>query len=86
MPPDGRLQAQVVQQRGAERERHLARPRHRVVDDLEALRDVGAAGLGVHARHREQPQLQRGHRLAHLVVQLAREPLPLVFLGGDEPA
>ena len=33
-----------------------------------------------------EAEQDRGQRLAGLVVQLAREPLPLELLGGDDPA
>src|SRR6185503_18901153 len=82
---DRGLEAQLVEHAGTQLAGNPAHDLHRFVD---ALRDrlidgaelPGSAGalLGLLAEPR-QVELERGERLAQLVVNLARDPSPLLF-------
>src|SRR3989454_12842319 len=72
-----RPQAEVVQLRRAQAERELAHALERMADGLDAFLD---------ARARLQLDLQRGQRLADVVVQVARQAPALLLLHLEQPA
>src|SRR2546426_1061069 len=72
-----RPQAEVVELRRAQAERKLAHALERMADGLDAFLD---------ARARLQLDLQRGQRLADVVVQIARQAPALLLLHLEQPA
>ena len=83
----GRLQAEVVQRRGPELQGQVVDlPADQVGQGLQALEPVPGRGR-VRGRVLDhlQPEAEGGQVLAHLVVQLAGDPPPLVLLGGRQP-
>ena len=72
-------QADLVEQRRPQIDRHLAHAGDQIVDQRDRVRDaVGRRPAG--ARAQLQPQLERGQRLPQLVVQLVGEEPTLVLL------
>ena len=85
--PQGRDQAEVVEERGPQVERDAADLPERPLDQGDALAEP-RPHLGwvepLAADHLEV-DLDRGERLPDLVVQLPGDVVPLVLLGADQP-
>ena len=78
-------QADLVEQRRPQVDRHLAHAGDQVVDQRDRVADaVGRRGPPARAPEL-QPQLERGQRLPQLVVQLVREEPALVLLRRLQP-
>src|SRR5205814_4549192 len=81
-----RLEAQVVELRGAQAERELAYTLERVLHRLDAFGDARAQRRVAGELQRLELDLERGERLADVVVQVAREAPTLLLLHFQQPA
>ncbi len=80
-----RFQSQQIEGRGPQIERQAAHLLDGPIHDLHAFLQARQAG-GIHTRAEGfEVQVNAGEHLADLVMQLAREVVPFLLLGLDQP-